>query len=368
MKKIIFIYDYMQNGESLYEYIKKNDKYELLKKCKVIYIPFRINKTMLDKIKSVLEIGIFNTIKCFITKKSIIISTSPTRLQLLLSKNIICMNHGWATKKTPGNNELEDINKMNIYKKYKKRCKSIVCLSDFDSTYYLNCEELNHIKKPKFIPLGIPRNDYLLEYKYSNDIIYNLNNKFGVDKSTKTVFLYAPTHRELSDLNESLLTRILKEFEEIDIELGNNNSILLFRPHYYVSQIKELLDKFNNIYYVGYDEYSETRDLMIYSDILITDYSSIFVDYLLLDKPIIFYSFDLQEYENLRGLVIDYNNMIHTPGPKISKLKDILKIEELELEKYNLLDAKKFFHKYSDGSSTERLYDFLVKEIEKDTK
>lgn len=38
-EKNIFIYDYMQNGESLYEYIKKNDKYELLKKCKVIYIP-----------------------------------------------------------------------------------------------------------------------------------------------------------------------------------------------------------------------------------------------------------------------------------------------------------------------------------------
>lgn len=365
MKKTIFIYDYMQNGEALYEYIKKNDKHKLLKKCNVICVPFRINKTVLGKIKRIFELGIFNIIKCYITKNSIIISTSPNKTQSLISSNIICINHGWATKKTPGNNELKNVNTMNMYTEYKKMCKSIVCLSDFDSTYYLKCNELNHIKEPKFIPLGIPRNDYLLENKKNDTIICNFNNKFGINKEIKNVFLYAPTHRELPDLNQNLLNRILDEFEDLDIKLEKNKDILLFRPHYLSSEIKEKLEKFNNIYYVGYDEYPETRDLMIYSDILITDYSSIFVDYLLLDKPIIFYSFDLQEYEKLRGLVIDYNNVIHTPGPKINQLKEILNIEKLELEKYNLLESKQFFHKYDDGKSSERLYEFLVKEIER---
>lgn len=365
MKKTIIIYDYMQNGQALYEYVNKNDKYELLKKCNVIYLPFRINKTLLGKIKRIFEIGIFNTIKCYITKNCIVISTSPNKVQSLISNNIICINHGWATKKTPGNNELKNINTINIYKEYKKECKTIVCLSDFDRTYYLKCDELNHIKEPKFIPLGIPRNDYLIENKNNNNIYLKFNNKFGINKESKKVFLYAPTHRELKDLNQKLLDRIIMEFEELDIELEKKDSILLFRPHYLSSEIKEKIEKFNNIYYVGYDEYPETRDLMIYSDILVTDYSSIFVDYLLLEKPIIFYSFDFEEYEKLRGLVIDYNNNIQTPGPKISKLKDILNIDEFELEKYNLLEAKKFFHKYSDGKSTERLYEFLAREIEK---
>lgn len=368
MKKTIIIHDGMQNGSALYEYIKKNDKYNLLKKCNIIYLPFRKDGTLSNKIKRIGDIGIFNIIKYYITKDPIMVSSYVSKFQSLISDNIIFINHGWATKKTPGNNELRDINQMNRYKKYKKRCKTIICLSEFDSSYYLNCEELNNIKSPKFVPIGIPRNDYLLEHKNINDITYNFNNKFNIDKSTKTVFLYAPTHRELPDLNESLSARILKEFEEIDTELGNNNSILLFRPHYYTNQINELFNKFNNIYYVGYDEYPEMRDLMIYSDALITDYSSIFVDYLLLDKPIIFYSFDLQEYDKLRGLVIDYNNNIHTPGPKINELKEILNIEELELEKYNLLESKKFFHKHDDGKSAERLYEFLVGEVEKNTK
>ena len=115
---------------------------------------------------------------------------------------------------------------------------------------------------------------------------------------------------------------------------------------------------------MGYDEYPETRDLMIYSDILITDYSSIFIDYLLLEKPIIFYTFDLREYEKLRGLVIDYDNDIHTPGPKINSLSEIFSIDN-NFIKYDLSKSKHFFHKYVDGNSCERIYEFLVNEIRK---
>ncbi|SHK18247.1 CDP-glycerol glycerophosphotransferase family protein [Tepidibacter formicigenes] len=367
MKKTIFIYDYMQNGEVLYNYIKKNDHYNLLKNNKVVYIPFRINKSFSDKIKRVFEIGLINIVRNLITKNSIIVSTAPSRFQSYISKNIICMNHGWATKKTPGNNELNDNNKMKDYKLFKKSCKYIICLSDFDSTYYLKGGNLDKIDSPIFLPLGIPRNDYLLQNKNNINLIHEISSKLGINRMSKKVFFYAPTHRETKENNEEMLKRILEEFEGLDNKLGLSNSILIFRPHYFSKGIKKHIDKFKNIYYAGYDEYPDTRDLMIFSDILITDYSSIFVDYLLLNKPIIFYTFDLPIYQEMRGLVIDYNNNIQTPGPKIRSLQDIVKIEDSKLKEYNLIEAKKFFHKNYDENSSKRIYEFLVSITNNDT-
>lgn len=365
MKRTIFIYDHMQNGESLYNYIKQNDKDNLLKKANIVYVPFKISKSFKEKIKKVFDLGILNLIKSLITKDSIVISSAPSKFQTLISNNIICINHGWATKKSPGNNELMNNDKMNQYRMYKKACKSIICLSDFDSTYYLKAKELDNIKDPEFIPFGIPRNDYFYNVDMHKDIIFQINKKLNINKKNKKIFLYAPTHRELDELNESLFEKLIDEFKLIDDDLGNKDVILLFRPHYFSSKVRESIEGLKNIYYVGFDEFPETRDLMIYSDILITDYSSIFIDYLLLNKPIIFYIFDLKEYETLRGLVIDYSNDIHTPGPKINNLKEILNIGNNRLNKYNLKISRDFFHKYNDGESSKRIYEFLVNEIKK---
>lgn len=300
MKKIIFIYDYMQNGNALFEYIRNNDEFGLLKKNKVIYIPFRINKKIKDKFKRLLEIGVINIIKSFVMKNTIIVSTSPSKFQSMISQNIICMNHGWATKKTPGNDELKNTKILEECRRYKKSCKYIICLSDFDSTYYLKAKELNDIKSPIFLPFGIPRNDYLIENQKKIEIKLELESKLKLEKKCEKVFLFAPTHRENEINNKIFLDKILDEFNGLDEELVKRNEMLLFRPHYFSQGLKDKINKFNNIVYCGYDEIEDIRDLMIFSDVLVTDYSSAFIDYLLLDKPIIFYNWDIEEYSNYK--------------------------------------------------------------------
>lgn len=57
---------------------------------------------------------------------------------------------------------------------------------------------------------------------------------------------------------------------------------------------------------------------------IITDYSSIIVDFLILDKPIAFIAFDIERYNNYRGLVVDFHNDVQTPGPKINRMKDLI--------------------------------------------
>lgn len=364
MKKTILIYDYMKNGEALYEYIKKNDTNKILDNHNIVFIPFRINKSIKDKIKRILEIGILNIIKGLIFKDIIVVSSGPSRFQSLISKNIICMNHGWATKKTPGNNELKDPLRIKEYAAFKKSCKYIICLSDFDSTYYLKGGQLDNIDSPQFIPIGIPRNDYLIENKDNEKIILSLGLKFKLKKSDKKVFFYAPTHRDDKLKDEIMLEKILNEFEQLDEKLEQIDSVLIFRPHYFTIGLKSRIDRFKNIHYAGYDEYPDTRDLMIFSDILITDYSSIFIDYLLIDKPIIFYPFDINEYIKNRGLVIEYDNNIHTPGPKIKKISEIVDIDYSNLSEYNLFESKKFFHANYNKKCCEKFYYFLLNQIE----
>ena len=110
-------------------------------------------------------------------------------------------------------------------------------------------------------------------------------------------------------------------------------------------------------------ESEDASDLLPDMDILITDYSSVYIDYLLTGKPLIFAPFDLKEYlHNDKELYYSYEQV--TPGPKCKNWKDVLKW----VEKYNdetlfssdrslLRDS---FHKYTDSRSSERVYSEIL--------
>ncbi|PKG23706.1 CDP-glycerol glycerophosphotransferase family protein [Niallia nealsonii] len=368
MGKSIIFFENLNNGQEIYNYmVEKN----LELKGNLIYLdsnPSKFYKSkwyrIYDKINKILKIGIVNTISYFITKKTIIISGSSGAYQKNLSNNIILLNHGWGTKSTPGKNELNNPDIMKNYENTLANLKYIICLSSFDSTYYLNNEKLNSSSKPTFIPLGSPRNDYLVRNINNNTLIQNIEKELKINKTGKKIFLYSPTHRDDKIRSKEFLNELLIQFNQIDKELEKKNYIILFRPHYYSPDIQKEIEKFNNILYVGFDKYKDVRPLMLLSDLLITDYSSIFVDYLLINKPIIFHVPDLEEYSNFRGLVIDYENLLHTPGPKIKKLKDLFLINELSLSQYDLKASKHFFHKYTDDRATERISKFIKREFQ----
>jgi len=79
-------------------------------------------------------------------------------------------------------------------------------------------------------------------------------------------------------------------------------------------------------------------------------------------------TFDLDEYEKLRGLVIDFKNPLHTLGPKIKKLEEILSLKEDDFKNFDLNKSVHFFHKHTDGKSTERVGNFLIEHMKKTKK
>ena len=105
------------------------------------------------------------------------------------------------------------------------------------------------------------------------------------------------------------------------------------------------------------------------SDCLITDYSSVYIDYLLLERPIFFYCYDIKNYQaKHRELYFDYYNEKFTPGKKIKNENELIMTlvsflkNNIDIYKKKRSISKKFFNKYSDNSNSRRIYKFILKD------
>src|SRR5699024_12745895 len=81
-----------------------------------------------------------------------------------------------------------------------------------------------------------------------------------------------------------------------------------------------------------FSNYSDISELYLVSDILITDYSSVFFDYANLKRPILFYTYDLEKYRNqLRGFYLDLDTEV--TGPLLETPEDLLEaIKNIDLK------------------------------------
>lgn len=124
------------------------------------------------------------------------------------------------------------------------------------------------------------------------------------------VIVYAPTFRD--DRSDERVLRMV-DWYDFDALLERENAILLIKPHV-SSSLRKIPDNLRRIYLVG--PRSDIYPILKYADVLITDYSSIYFDFLLLDRPIIFFCYDLEDYiSRSREMYFEYNSV--TPGPKV---------------------------------------------------
>ena len=136
------------------------------------------------------------------------------------------------------------------------------------------------------------------------------------------------------------------------------NAVYLIKAHLIEQRLN--FKEYKNIRLV--DKTADIQELALISDLLVTDYSSIFFDYLLTMKPIIFFAHDLKKYEEEKGFYYNYEDIV--PGPIVSNAVELLKLlkesdrineEYLEIRK----NSRDRFNKYNDGKSIERLLKFL---------
>ncbi|WP_294345936.1 CDP-glycerol glycerophosphotransferase family protein [uncultured Clostridium sp.] len=214
------------------------------------------------------------------------------------------------------------------------------------------------IERNRIIETGYPRNDYLTNITDSE--INNLKEKYKIQKDKK-VILYAPTWRDNSFNVKGYTFKLEVNFNKWKEVLGEEY-VVLFKPHYLIT------NKFNNdgleefLYTIKEDK--DINELYVISDILVTDYSSVFFDYAILQRPILFYMYDLKEYdEEIRGFYLDINKDL--PGSIFTKeddlLKKILNIEDYKKSTYKLLnDFNNTYNYLQDGHASERVIKILL--------
>lgn len=204
------------------------------------------------------------------------------------------------------------------------------------------------VDKSKVKVLGSSRTDFFFNNLEKKKVIERLKKEFP-QIINKKVILYAPTFRDnnLNDYNLELdLSKLFYVFGE--------EYFLLLKMHPHIKKLKNL--EKNDKFYLNVSDYKNINELLLITDYLITDYSSVALDFCYLERPIIFFAYDLENYKNnIRGFYYNYEEFI--PKKSLAKTTDqIIKIiKENLIESEELKKFREKNHKYNDGKSSYRI-------------
>jgi CDP-glycerol glycerophosphotransferase (TagB/SpsB family) len=199
---------------------------------------------------------------------------------------------------------------------------------------------------------GYPRNDYLHNHDDAGTIS-EIKSRLNLPKD-KQVILYAPTWRDNEFYSVGKYKFNLKlDLDKMQKELGNDYVVLL-RMHYLIAENLDLNDYSGFAYDVSH--HTDISELYVISDLLITDYSSVFFDYANLKRPMIFYVYDIDNYrDTLRGFYFDFEEQ--APGPLVKTTEEV--IDQIR-NKESLIrsDYEAFYEKFcylERGQSSKRV-------------
>lgn len=228
----------------------------------------------------------------------------------------------------------------------------------------------------KSIPLGLPVNDLLFHTKdlYANSFMKTIT---GIDKKFNKVFIWLPTYRQHRNNPSFGSKKILpfglplfkneNEAEKLNAELVKNNSILLCQFHHAQAKNYKLLPKYNNIIFITEDikrKFNITlADFLGFADAMITDYSSIYYEFLLLNKPVALSVDDLVEYNKAFGFW--YNYLQWLKGEYLIDIDGLINFIKnvsngIDTHKKERTEFRDKIYKYKDDKSTERVVNYLV--------
>lgn len=207
----------------------------------------------------------------------------------------------------------------------------------------------------EMLETGYPRNDIL--YNADESKVNEIKDKLNLP-SDKKVILYAPTWRDDDAYDVGKVKfKIKLELDKLEKTISDEY-IVLVRNHYLITDSD--VDDYKH-FAVDVTKYDDIAELYLITDILITDYSSVFFDFANLKRPMLFYMYDLDKYQHtLRGFYIDIEKEI--PGPILKTTEEVIEaiknIDEIKIryeDKYN-----EFYNKYchlEDGNSSKRIVD-----------
>lgn len=337
-KKVTYISYTSDNLPENMSMISKKLK-KISPKCNEVYLTLKYQNTILDKFKYVIEIA--RQIYHIKTSKIVIIDGNNFVISNINKKNthIVQIWHATGAIKKFGND---------YDRKYEIKNYDYIITSSSKSKSIM--ASAFNVEECQVIPLGYPNTDKLFSKENMKSYKSKMYEKYPFIRG-KEVVLYAPTFRGSGIYDRSFLQ---VDIDKISRLLGDDY-VVLYKLHPIISQQYQHTEK--NIYNVS-DE--SLYKLFAISDILVSDYSSVIYDYTILEKPIILYTPDLEEYKKERGLYVDYEEF--APGDIVFTEEELVKAitnGDKDIEKVRKL--KEEFFDIKDGNSSLRIAEFINK-------
>lgn len=352
--KVAILASFSENNEYLYNELKGTYTGEIVFLCK---------PSCYDKMKQLHS-------KTYVIEKGKILDEMKAAYHLMTAKTIIMDNYygllavakfrptvesiqiwhaGGAVKNfgflDPYVQNRSEREKKRILSVYNNFHKVVVGSKTFEKIF----EQAFYTKEHQFLPFGYPRTDFFFDESLHGELrskFYRLHPEL----ENKKLLLYAPTYRPQENQN-----RLAIDIEALYEKFGQDYALLV-RTHPSVTLPIENT-KFAGFLY-DFSKNISINELLIVADYLITDYSSIPFEFSYFNKPMIFYPFDLKEYEKNPGIWEDYDKIV--PGPIAYSTDEIIKL----IENNDFPNYGEFHHKWNEfctGKSTKNLVNYILK-------
>ena len=229
-------------------------------------------------------------------------------------------------------------------KKCSEKLTYVVCSSKAVAPFYA---EAFGVDESKILPLGSARIDDLLG---KNDSLA-LRREFDAAHPEcigKELVLYAPTFRDSAEKDAALAEKI--DVEAFNREFPQKRLLIKLHPQIHSANVPDGATNVTDC---------DIGKLTLICESVITDYSSVCMDFALLSKPCIFYAFDLDEYEHERSFYFDYESGV--PGVVVKDNAALLEaIKNPRSSEEKLQSFREFNFDYIDCNNAERIYNAVI--------
>lgn len=358
--------DFSDNAYALFDYMKNNG---YLKKYRITWLVdnphnFKdvnyVNTKFVSKKWGVLHLRTMyylSTCKYYVYDHNCLLSKLTKKREQV----VVYLTHGFGYKAQKGATFNDDKTRMDILTVTGEIPAKVLSV-------WADCD----IKKIK--RTGYPRNDFF--FKDSSELKKETLKKLGFDKFSK-VIVWMPTFRKstsksieddyIKNQTGLPLLETRNQLNKLNEFLKKLNIMLVLKIHPLQAELEVFNESFSNINVMHNEDISQLN-LQLYqfvsmTDALITDYSSISSDYMLLDKPIIYILSDYNEYNKSRGiypsnalnLMVGYH--VYSIGQLEKSIIDISKGADFYKESRNKIMPK--IHENVDGNASKRILDVL---------
>lgn len=349
---------YADNCKYVYEYLLGNSNYKVYWLTKNIEV---FNKLKSEG-KPVLK---YNSLSAKWKQVRCAAACSSTQLsdfnQWFLSRSILLdLNHGYPFKTSEELNTSKESQKIHsIMLKFLRYYA--VMPSEFCRNHY----DVLPISVDRIFVSDFARNDVYFDAKLREGI----NTSVETIKSGRRALVYMPTHRNAGASIMDMHT--LLPLNEIEHFCEENGWEFIIKKHYYHRGEEEDFSKFKHIHDITNDLSIDSQVILYQADVLISDYSSSYIDFLLLDRPLIFYHYDLNYFlEHERNIIIPFDKLDFCPRALTKEdlfveIKDICtsSIDKYAQKRHQFTPTYFENQKNSDGrKKTKAILDRLIRQ------